>query len=198
MVEYPSVLPDASDPTGRRLRLFYCGNGYGATGIGTAVSSPLRATPEDSGPAVRIVSNAADPAKAGPWTLRLPDRLVAGDRPLTGGTGRWHGPDPNGAYWYEWQDERGTDGLQYRVLISHAETGLAVRVALMNGPREDHRAVELTASVQDASGGPSPLALRWDGQEGGDHTARLDSLEAGETKVLTATVTLRGTGGSPG
>ena len=32
MVEYPCVVPE---PDG--LRLFYCGNGYGATGIGTAV-----------------------------------------------------------------------------------------------------------------------------------------------------------------
>ena len=34
MVEYPSVIPE-----GDRLRLFYCGNGYGSTGIGTALSS---------------------------------------------------------------------------------------------------------------------------------------------------------------
>ena len=33
MVEYPSVIAE-----GDRLRLFYCGNGYGRTGIGTAVS----------------------------------------------------------------------------------------------------------------------------------------------------------------
>ena len=34
MVEYPCVLNE-----GDRLRLFYCGNGYGATGIGTATST---------------------------------------------------------------------------------------------------------------------------------------------------------------
>ena len=33
MVEYPSVVRE-----GNRLRLFYCGNGYGGTGIGTAVA----------------------------------------------------------------------------------------------------------------------------------------------------------------
>lgn len=33
MVEYPSVIRD-----GARLRMFYCGNGYGSTGIGTAVT----------------------------------------------------------------------------------------------------------------------------------------------------------------
>jgi predicted GH43/DUF377 family glycosyl hydrolase len=34
MVEYPSVIQE-----GDHLRLFYCGNGYGRTGIGTAVST---------------------------------------------------------------------------------------------------------------------------------------------------------------
>ena len=33
MVEYPSVIQE-----GDRLRLFYCGNGSGRTGIGTALS----------------------------------------------------------------------------------------------------------------------------------------------------------------
>ena len=33
MVEYPSVIVE-----GNHLRLFYCGNGYGSSGIGTAVS----------------------------------------------------------------------------------------------------------------------------------------------------------------
>ncbi|MGA1199643.1 MAG: hypothetical protein ACO36I_24370 [Candidatus Latescibacterota bacterium] len=33
MVEYPCVIQE-----GKQLRLFYCGNGYGKTGIGTAVT----------------------------------------------------------------------------------------------------------------------------------------------------------------
>ena len=36
MVEYPSVIEEDD-----HLRLFYCGNGYGATGIGTAVTDAL-------------------------------------------------------------------------------------------------------------------------------------------------------------
>lgn len=36
MVEYPNVIEENG-----RLRLFYCGNGYGATGIGTALAEPL-------------------------------------------------------------------------------------------------------------------------------------------------------------
>jgi hypothetical protein len=33
MVEYPCVIQEMN-----QLRLFYCGNGYGKTGIGTAVA----------------------------------------------------------------------------------------------------------------------------------------------------------------
>ena len=36
MVEYPHVVRE-----GDKLRLFYCGNGYGSTGIGTALAEPL-------------------------------------------------------------------------------------------------------------------------------------------------------------
>mgnify|MGYP003960254177 FL=1 len=34
MVEYPCLLTE-----GNQLRQFYCGNGYGATGIGTALTT---------------------------------------------------------------------------------------------------------------------------------------------------------------
>lgn len=36
MTEYPNVIQE-----GDNLRLFYCGNGYGSTGIGTAVAPML-------------------------------------------------------------------------------------------------------------------------------------------------------------
>lgn len=36
MTEYPHVVRE-----GEQLRLFYCGNGYGATGIGTATATPI-------------------------------------------------------------------------------------------------------------------------------------------------------------
>ncbi len=42
MVEYPSVIQE-----GDHLRLFYCGNGYGSTGIGTAIGLPLLKTRTD-------------------------------------------------------------------------------------------------------------------------------------------------------
>lgn len=37
MEEYPSVIKE-----GNRLRLYYCGNGYGSTGIGTAVNYAVK------------------------------------------------------------------------------------------------------------------------------------------------------------
>jgi len=36
MTEYPNLIEENG-----KLRLFYCGNGYGTTGIGTAVADPL-------------------------------------------------------------------------------------------------------------------------------------------------------------
>ena len=38
MVEYPNVIGENG-----RLRLFYCGNGYGQSGIGTALADKLDA-----------------------------------------------------------------------------------------------------------------------------------------------------------
>jgi len=35
MTEYPGIVRE-----GDSLRVFYCGNGYGETGIGTALSEP--------------------------------------------------------------------------------------------------------------------------------------------------------------
>ena len=40
MTEYPNVIEENG-----KLRLFYCGNGYGATGIGTALADPLPGSP---------------------------------------------------------------------------------------------------------------------------------------------------------
>lgn len=40
MTEYPNVIEENG-----KLRLFYCGNGYGATGIGTALADPLPENP---------------------------------------------------------------------------------------------------------------------------------------------------------
>jgi hypothetical protein len=45
MVEYPMVLVE-----GDRVRLFYCGNGCGATGVGTAVARLDGKEMDDDGP----------------------------------------------------------------------------------------------------------------------------------------------------
>jgi len=41
MVEYPNVIEEKGPENNNRLRLFYCGDGYGATGIGTALAEPI-------------------------------------------------------------------------------------------------------------------------------------------------------------
>jgi hypothetical protein len=42
MVEYPSVLRCTADNGEHSLLMFYCGNGYGATGVGVATARLLR------------------------------------------------------------------------------------------------------------------------------------------------------------
>jgi len=144
MVEYPAVVPEE-----RRLRLFYCGNGYGSTGIGTAISSPLRAL-ATAGPCLtRIVSEVANAR----WDYRIPEGLSCDEgafkihsHPLVD----WHGPDANGMIWHEWEtnDEdfeviaaythaksfglQFIQGLRYRVMIWPTEDGLALKFTAMN------------------------------------------------------------------
>lgn len=144
MVEYPSVVEEAG-----RLRLFYCGNGYGATGIGTAVASPLRATVGEGSCRLDLVA-----AEAGAtWRYRLPEGLHCDegvfkihDAPQV----VWHGPTADGLLWHEWrtnEDEAARFnkhpdyawlklsfivGVDYRVLVNHTEQGLALAVTVHN------------------------------------------------------------------
>ena len=144
MVEYPSVIEEKG-----RLRLFYCGNGYGTTGIGTAVSSPLRATATKGPCMVRIVAEAAEAS----WDYRVPEGLSCNEgafkihsHPIVD----WHGPDANGTIWHEWQtnDEdfeviRGYEqaaafglkfiqGIHYRMMISPSADGLSLKFTATN------------------------------------------------------------------
>jgi|GEM_PF-234258 len=144
MVEYPYVIPDDG-----RLRLFYCGNGYGATGIGTAVSSPLRATAVEGPCLVRVVAAEA----CASWNLRIPEGLSCEEgmfkshyHPLVD----WHGPDAKGMLWHEWESntadlevlrfhkmavEHGLQfigGIWYRVMITPSLDGLDLRLTLTN------------------------------------------------------------------
>jgi len=144
MVEYPSVLREGS-----RLRMFYCGSGYGRTGIGTAAASPLRATGAPGPCRARVVAPQAGAA----WDLRFPEGLSCEEgvfkihhHPLV----EWQGPDLRGAIWHEWEtnDEdfavirswehakafglRFLQGIRYRAIIAPCETGLALRLTVTN------------------------------------------------------------------
>ena len=144
MVEYPTVIREGS-----RLRLFYCGNGYGAAGIGTATSSPLRATATRGPCLVRIVA-----AEAGAsWDYRIPEGLACDEgmfkahyHPIVD----WYGPDASGMVWHEWRAsdadlftfaehemaiEHGfqfVDGVRYRTMITPSAEGLDLRFTVMN------------------------------------------------------------------
>jgi predicted GH43/DUF377 family glycosyl hydrolase len=144
MVEYPSAVREE-----RRLRLFYCGNGYGGTGIGTAVAAPLRATATQGPCLARIVSAEADAH----WDLRIPEGLSCDEgvfkihhHPVVD----WHGPDANGTLWHEWQTNPADfetisayshtkdfglifiRGIHYRVLLTPTEDGLALKFTATN------------------------------------------------------------------
>jgi hypothetical protein len=144
MVEYPSVIRD-----GARLRLFYCGSGYGRTGIGTAVASPLRAVGTRGLCLARLVAHEA----AAEWELRIPEGLSCEEgvfklhhHPIV----EWHGPDPRGAIWHEWTTNDADfqiissweharsfglvfiQGIHYRVTLTPSEHGLELRFSATN------------------------------------------------------------------
>lgn len=135
MVEYPSVIRE-----GDHWRLFYCGNGYGASGIGTAVSSPLRAVPAGLGGAVTVVGEGLST----PWQGRLPGEIVANEGRMTAPgarSGRWHGPDADGMLWHEFGaaedgSTRGTGlkglGLRCRATLTPTPDGLRLRITLIH------------------------------------------------------------------
>jgi len=144
MVAYPAVAREGST-----RRLFYCGNGYGATGIGTATAAPLRAL-ATVGPC-RLRVQAPEPGFT--WDYRLPEG-VACDAGLFKSHAQpvldWNGPTADGVLWHEWQTDRqhraevsaepmyrdaGLDflmGLRYRVIVRHTEFGLAVSFTATN------------------------------------------------------------------
>jgi hypothetical protein len=144
MVAYPTVIQEET-----RLRLFYCGNGYGKTGIGTAVSSPLRANAVKGHRELSIV---AHQAKAH-WTLRLPEGVSCDQGSFLTHyhpTVDWNGPDQDGTLWHEWQaDDEDLEilndnknvvrlglkfirGLWYRALVTHSENGLDLKFTAKN------------------------------------------------------------------
>ena len=127
MVEYPSVIREG-EGTSSRLRLFYCGNGYGQTGIGTAVEAPLRAIGLKELPEFRITA----PEAKEYWICRAPDELTCADGEIGAAdtaTVRWKGPTGDGMIWYE-SEFAATSGasLRLRVIVNHREEGLEVKL----------------------------------------------------------------------
>ena len=138
MVEYPSVVREGSS-----LRLFYCGNGYGSTGIGTAVSAPLRAHGVRGASTVRVTAH--EPGLE--WSYRMPEGIGSDEGMFKSHAAPivdWHGPTEDGLIWHEWQtnDEHSeqmradellrslglvvAEGLHYRTIIRHVAYGLEI------------------------------------------------------------------------
>jgi len=149
MVQYPSV----TTTNDARLRLFYNGNGYGQTGIGTALASPLRATPVSKKRSVNVVSATI----GAEWKLKLPASITRdGNTVSTDGDQaiRWHGPDNHGRIWYEDILEEADCHLQSRLTISPAEHGLHLRWCVTNCG--NHPIDKLSANIVAHSGDNKP------------------------------------------
>ena len=124
-------------------------DGYGWTGNGTGMASPLGATAVKGPCLASIVSKEAEAV----WEYRIPEGLSCDEgmfkahaHPIVD----WHGPDANGTIWHEWQTndedfeiinsyERAEEfgiifiqGIHYRVFISPAEHGLDLRFTATN------------------------------------------------------------------
>ncbi|TNJ56496.1 hypothetical protein FE784_38915 [Paenibacillus hemerocallicola] len=151
MVEYPSVSKEEDGS----LRLFYCGNGYGKTGIGTAVSTPLRATREDG--AAHIAEAGGERA----WLLAPPSAIVwdGGQAAVTEQL-PWQGPDARGTIWFE---QTLLPGLDLRAIVRHDANGLEVSLTFMNhtGQTFANVVAPLTAKALQDNAAGGDLLLDW-------------------------------------
>lgn len=173
MVEYPSVIAEESGA----LRLFYAGNTYGYTGIGTATSTALRATREKQ--AAHIVGGGRQwhllPGEVS-WIAqaeakgRVQDETGAADIP-------WQGPDANGTVWNE---RTLSDGFELRVMFEHQADDLLVTMTFMN--RADHAFCNIVAplTVQPLEQKPGERELQFNWSE------QLGDIAPGETKKFRA------------
>ncbi len=164
MVEYPTVVREGA---GRRL--FYCGNGYGKTGIGTALACPLRAVAVQGPSQCRVIA----PEAGFEWSLRMPEAISCDEgvfksweTPILD----WHGPDADGMLWQAWasNDEylqqaqtnpnykalgiRIIGGIEFRTVIRHVDDGLEIHFTVCN--RSDRTFHNLIA--HPCLGMPSP------------------------------------------
>ncbi len=153
MVEYPAVIQEEN-----RLRLFYCGNGYGTTGIGTALSTPLRATATNQVGEVEIVAPEAKMS----WRYCLPSRLTCAEGAIVNGPlagGRWHGPDAKGMLWYEWNTPpvgehiapSPLNAIQYRLMLTPTLDGLELRLTLKNNSDRTFHELTMCSTYQLSS-----------------------------------------------
>ena len=170
MVEYPSVIRE-----GNRLRLFYCGNGYGTTGIGTALSCPLRATACAKTRAARIVAEFSGKA----WLLRLPATIGSTEglfTPLDARISVWQGPTADGMLWQEGSFDARDGGSKHdlwvRTILYHRADGIEVRISVDN-----HTARTLHKITV-------PLAI--EGEQKQALALPIGDLPPGENKVVTA------------
>lgn len=173
MVEYPSVIAEGE----HRLRLFYTGNGYGRGGIGTALSTPLRATRDTA------CAHIADASSGRAWKLIAPQQIG-----WEGGNRRphaavqadivWCGPDPHGTIWYECAVVPQVD---MRVIILHTELGLKLRITLINRTGAELTCVDATvgliplASGDAAVSGARQAEFQWE--------TRFADIRDGETQT---------------
>jgi hypothetical protein len=174
MVEYPSVVRE-----GNRLRLFYCGNGYGTTGIGTALSCPLRATACAKTRAARLVSEFSGQA----WLLRLPATIGATEGLFTPRDSRissWQGPTADGMLWqessFDARDGGSKHDLWVRVLLHHRITGIEVQISVDNHTARTLHKISV------------PLAV--EGEQKQSLNMPLGDLPPGENKVVIAQLSL--------
>ncbi len=202
MVEYPAVIRE-----GDRLRLFYCGNGYGATGIGTALSTPLRATATPHPGVVEIVA----PESKLHWRYTVPSSLTCTAGNLMGESpraGKWHGPDAKGMLWYEWssqppdQDGAATvtpvttavalelQRIRCRVMLTPVLEGVEVTLTIANGSEQMLTNLTMVTNYQrqslpDAAAGE--LREEWEAAEA---ISTLSTADNGTSVELTTATTV--------
>lgn len=144
MVEYPFVIREDE-----HLRLFYCGNDYGGSGIGTALSSALRATPTQNQCEVIIVAQETQMR----WICRVPQLLSCDEGTLMNSEPTvWHGPDANGMIWHEAlanhnQEKSALIAIDYRVLITPTIDGLDIRFTIHNKSEQALHNLQVTCSM---------------------------------------------------
>jgi hypothetical protein len=134
MVAYPSVINE-----GNKIRLFYTGNGYGLGGLGTAISTPLRAVVLSCDKNEIGITSCESSAS---WIYSLPDKISSDETdfniapfPQTA----WQGPDPDCTIWFncfyipcDYDGTSNQNRLEFRAIASHNEQGIQISLTVVN------------------------------------------------------------------